>query len=313
MRIKQLLIAVGVGTMLAACSSTEDYKASDDNVIRLKAKINSIKTRAGESSSDLLTDKFHNGEEINVYLKNATNGENVSGVESDYLTYIADNNYNLSTNAEPKYPEDGSKVDVYAIHPSTVNMTHSEFTVKDEQNDDADYRASDLMYATLNNRGKSDGNLELNFEHMLSKVIVKIDVGDTGADLSTTDFMKIQNVFKTIGITHDIKTGLSLGDGSSLSNKGDIYFDMNTSTYDYEQGWTAIVIPQTIEPNTKLISFFCDGFTYTFTTTTPITFESGKKHIITLTLDNSNVSVSCYLIQIWDDGTNYSGEGTTGN
>ena len=75
MRIKQFLIAVCVGMMLAACSSTEDYKGSDDNVIRLKAKINSMKTKAGASSSDLQNDMFYNGEEINVYLKNATNEE----------------------------------------------------------------------------------------------------------------------------------------------------------------------------------------------------------------------------------------------
>ena len=238
--------------------------------------------------------------------------KNVPGVESDYLTYIADNNYNLTTNAEPKYPNDGSNVDIYAIHPSTVNMTHSEFTVKDVQFYDAEYRASDLMFATKNNIAQSYGTIEINFEHMLSKVIVKIDVGDTGAELSTTDFMKIQNVFKTIGITHNIKTGLSLGDESTLSNKGDISFDMDTSTYDYEQGWTAIVIPQTIAANTKLITFWCGGEPYTFTTTTPITFEPGKKHIISLTLDNSNVAVSYYLIQDWDDGTNYPGVGKIG-
>ena len=91
MRINQFLIAVCVGTMLAACSNTEDYKVSDDNVIRLKAKINSMKTKAGASSSDLQNMWFYNGEEVNVYLKNATTGENVPGVVSDYLTYTVYN------------------------------------------------------------------------------------------------------------------------------------------------------------------------------------------------------------------------------
>ena len=71
MRIKQFLIAVGIGTMLAACSSDDSSQlAVIDNSIRMKATITSPATRATGSDYELQNSGyFYYNDDEGVYVE----------------------------------------------------------------------------------------------------------------------------------------------------------------------------------------------------------------------------------------------------
>ncbi|MGM9697550.1 MAG: fimbrillin family protein [Prevotella sp.] len=308
MKIKQLLIVTAIGTMVAACSSRDDYSLNnDDNVIRLKANIDGMNVRAAGSSGDLQNTMFYDGEEVNVYISDAGTDQKVDGISGDYLTYIADDNWGLTTTESPLYPESGT-VNIYAIHPSTIDKTSTTFSVQDNQSTEANYRASDLMSATELNVPKTYGSIELTFSHCLSKVIVNIDFGDTGLSAQGLDMMQINNIYKTVDITHNSTNGIVLG--SNLTNKGSVAFDIvGDGVLDYSGGWTAIVIPQTIPAGTKLFSFLVSGSsTFECITDTDIELKPGFQYTFTLKLDLSGVAVSYYYMNNWQNDTGYQSE-----
>ena len=117
MRIKQFLIAVGVGTMLAACSSKEDYTNETERVpIRINASIKGINTRSTDPDQ-LQNTSFVDGSEINVYMKDYANN-NAPGIpESGYAVYKK-NGSSWTSDNDIYFLGSSSAYDVFAIYPS---------------------------------------------------------------------------------------------------------------------------------------------------------------------------------------------------
>lgn len=298
MKIKSLIL-VGIAALaMTACSNNDEYSLSnDDNVIRLKASVAGMATKASSNSTELQNESFLAGETVNVYIKNQGTDTNVEGITGDYITYTANNGW-LSTTETPKYPESGA-VDIYALYPSTVDKNASFFTVKEDQGDDGNYRASDLMCAVAANKTKLQGGIELIFDHCLSKVIFKIQTTDTSLDIEDLNYFYLTDVYRTVNIQHNQTTGLTL---STNSNIGPVRLDGPTTTGDL----TAIIIPQTVPAGTQLCSFLVGGTSIRCIATNDITFEPGCVHTITLDIDTSGVQITGYLVKRWSTGSSYS-------
>lgn len=305
MQIRQFLIAVCIGMMFAACSSSDDYFANEDDTIRLTAQIQTLKTRVSENGTALQNSGyFVNGEQINVYIKDANTNNDVEGVpESGYVVYSAFNTGFWETTSAPKFPESGA-VDIYALYPSTVKITDESFSVQTNQTTEADYRASDLMCAIASNKQKNDGVINLSFNHCLSKVILKVKKGDTTIDDEDIFNTAIDNVYKTVALSQSMNNEIVLG---NLSNKGHIYMDGT----DISKGYTAIVIPQTIPAGTELFSLSAGGVGLKCITNKEIVLEPGCVHTITLTADFSGVSITDCLVSGWTSGTQYNHDDQT--
>lgn len=307
MRIKQFLIAVGIGTMFAACSSDDSSQlAVPDNSIRMKATITSPATRATGSDYELQNSgRFYDDAnvEVNAYITEAGTETAIDGQnENGYLTYLPDGDgwfYPKGGDINGpflQYPE-GKAVDVYGIHPSSVTKAMTEFSVEIDQTTAENYRKSDLMCANTTNHKSDYGTVYLPFKHCLSKIIVKIE-GDEEV-LPTIKNIEV-DAKKTIGITHDQQTGITLGEPSG-----------NTTTIfigDYNaNGQSAIVVPQTITGG--FISFESDinGNTahYNYGVGSGFELKAGHVHTITLSINNSDVKIIANNISPW---TNEEGD-----
>jgi len=113
--------------------------------------------------------------------------------------------YRLYSTAQPIFPENGTdeqkKVDIYAYAPydaTYTSLTAQPFTVKDDQSKDADYIASDLLYADTTDVARTNDpsgfqEVPLTFDHMLTKLIIKLEQGDgiSSLDGATVDLINV--------------------------------------------------------------------------------------------------------------------------
>lgn len=126
------------------------------------------------------------------------------GYTNKELSSISGTNRLYST-AQPIFPEKGSgdqlKVDIYAYAPykaAYTSLTEQLFTVKTDQSKDADYIASDLLYAKQTdvaraNDGTGFKEVPLTFDHKLTKLIIELEQGDgiSSLDGATVDLINV--------------------------------------------------------------------------------------------------------------------------
>lgn len=300
MRIKQFLIAVGIGTMLAACSSKDDFSIADDNVIKLSAHIDEMKTRVAGNNS-IHYGSFDSDEQIRVYMKEHGTTNDVSGIGmGGYSIYTNGTNGFTSTDS-PMFPQSNG-VDVTAVYPSDV-ATSGSFTISTGQTTEEEYRKSDLMSAYVENHQKSNGAVELSFKHLLSKVIIKINAGNTGINTSDINEADMYVPHITTPISWNQTTGWSLGEITESAGNHDIIIGGDNYT---SEGYSAILIPGTIPPGYEFLAFWVDGSgLFSFTNSDPIELKPGCVHTFTFTIVNDKVKLSSFqTISDWGSGGN---------
>lgn len=302
MKIKQFLIAVCIGTMFAACSSNEDYSADvDKSIVRLKAEISPIKTKAA-AYAELQDQTFAVNEQINVYVTEANTSTAVTGMGAGgYLTYTIDVDKYLINSATVKYPAT-NKIDVYGLYPSTVTKLSSAFMPEEDQSTVDGYRASDLMFSVVNDHTADAGMAKMTFQHCLSKLVIKIDKGSSSVDLSHITGIQAMVPFNKVSLTHDQRTGLTVSNPSAY---GPTFY--NIGSYN-TNGVSCIIPPQTVPKNSIFIIFSIDSVDYAFISTNDIILKPGTQHTLTLTIDNSNVKLMGLTITDW---TKESSSGNT--
>lgn len=130
----------------------------------------------------------------------------------------------LYSTTQPIFPENGTgdllNVDIYVYAPydaAYTSLTTQLFTVKDDQSKEADYIASDLLYAKQTDVARANNStgfkeVPLTFDHKLTKLIIELEQGDGTGSLAgaTVDLINVG----TTG-TIDLQTG-----AVSINNSG---------------------------------------------------------------------------------------------
>lgn len=228
---KALLLALlGVAaTMFASCSELSDLDGNrtggDDVRVRMTASSDAKSTMRAADGLYTHATGFDGGEKVKIWmnydaspdakdtLKTAIYevGAPTSGLSE--LTY--------SSGGELHYPGANSgEVTLYGVFPSTSTEYH---IVKYDQSNstegDANYKASDLMYATqtaswTNLAAKEALQPDLPFNHQLVKlkvVIVKLPA------VKKIEQVRLSNVKRAVTINNITTTGLSLGEVNSAT------------------------------------------------------------------------------------------------
>ena len=133
-------------------------------------------------STRVLNDTFEAGDKIGVYVTDYINGSpaplQVSGNRA--------NNEGVAYNGEkwvaerPIYWGDG-KSDVYAYYPYIDNVTDVDelpFSIATDQDVEGAYEASDLLWAKAECVAESDGAVQLEMKHTMSRLVVRIMAGE---------------------------------------------------------------------------------------------------------------------------------------
>ena len=175
--------------------------------------------------------------------------------------------------------------DFYGIYPYQ-QMTAMEdilFEVATDQNTSKSnsslggYEASDLMWAKAEKVKQSDKAVKLQFNHMMSRLVVKIEKGPSFEGEIPDDIVThIYNTATTAKVNY--KVG-SLEKYALSDNKTITMHKINNTTFD------AIVVPQFIERSTPLVEITMGGIAYLLNYS--ISFRPGYQHTITVTLNTS--------------------------
>lgn len=139
------------------------------------------------------------------------------------------------------------------------------------------YEASDLMWAKATKLSKEEGVVTLNFKHMMSRLVVKIERGPKfEGELPENISVRVYNTATT-----------ALVDWTIGSLEKYAYSENKTITMRQVDGVTfeAIIVPQFIERVTPLVEITMDGIAYLLEDS--MSFRPGYQHTITVTLNTS--------------------------
>lgn len=295
------LSAITATLASASCTKSENSVPDGPLELRLTSAIE-IETRA-EGDGTQAT-QIASGEKVYVWVSDDTTKESLYA--KNELTSGADGS--LGGGDAMYYPQTGNGVDVSAFHgkfnfgedktlPESVGFS----VEKDQSKAAIAYTNSDLLYACRNAK-RSSSAVSLKFYHMLSKLELNIskssELTDDIAGV-TLDGVVLDGTFSPLSssdISGDTKRAESISAGSSTA-------DMSLGTSEKNE---AIVVPQSLGGKTLTFTLKSGGkLIYTFPA--GAAFESGKKHIYTVTLKLTGVSIKSEIAD-WGTGGSNSGD-----
>lgn len=276
--MKKIFGMLAVATLLmVGCENENNFTQYNSDEIRVEASVK--QTRASGTS-------FEIGDNMGLYAVEYSGDEvaelQVAGnfINNEPLTY----NGSAWAGGRTLYWSE-NPCDFYGIYPYQEPTTVSEylFDLPTDQNspetEDAlsGYEAADLLWAKATKVSREDGAVQLQFKHMMSRVVVKIERGEKyEGELPEDITVHLYNTVTTAEV--DLTRG-------SLQRYA--HGEKNTITMKQLSGDTfaAIVVPQNIERRTPLVEVTMEGIAYLLSYST--SFRPGYQHTITVTLNTS--------------------------
>ena len=225
---------------------------------------------------------FTNGDQIGLYGvnytdKNALAGELLDeGNQVDNARYTFDAQNNVWTSSGSIYYKDAeTNIDLYAYYPyGTIESVNDYlFEVQQDQsgNNAVDgFSQSDFLWGKRENITPTDSAIKIRFDHRLSCVNVVLTEGEGFAEGEFNAVKKSVLVLNTARkATIDLATGVAVATGD-IESEGII-------TKEGEQGFRAIVVPQSLEAGKALLSITIDGIAVRFKENSTINYEAGKQ------------------------------------
>lgn len=337
----QTIFACAVLAALASCSNEHELsqQSAEDTPIRIQANVGGITTRAG---SDIQSQYFDANEIIGIFLREHLNSGEKSIIsytqplDGEVQTSGANATIDIQTQTQ-YYPSNGHGVDCLAIYPkqnegANITNTTRTFSVKEDQSDADEYKASDLMYAYTSDKKKSTkGPIKLTFSHLLSKIIVEVCVEASGSvdksvlkdvcvdlkSVNKTIDITVSDMSQTVGSTTPTTAG-SVALTSAVSNETTIVMGkpgVSDSDDKKTNEVAAIIVPQTIADTKPFIQVRLNNgtsnyatYTYNVSNTSGLTFATGKSYKYTITLKSGGISVQSVEITPWTSEAPGSGD-----
>ena len=292
--MKKSIFILSVATLLmAGCDkemAVEQTPVAEDNQICIEASLGSG-TRATATA-------FEDGDTIGLYAVEYNGDEALSlQLGGNYLNNEAVTKVDgVWTPARPIYWSE-NPCDFYGIYPyqQLKGVKDITFDLPLDQQAEGGYEAADLLWAKTERVSREDGTVNLQFKHMMSRLVVEIERGPNfEGELPEDIVVHIYNTATTASVDWTIG---SLEKHINSENKTINMRKVDGSTFE------AIVIPQFIERVTPLVEITMEGIAYLLEES--ISLRPGYQHTITATL---NTSPDQEKIEIDFDGSIEDGE-----
>ena len=274
--MKRSIFILSVATLLmAGCNS--EVEIQNPNEIRINASL-------GASRATLTN--FEVGDKMSLYAveyndQSAAEVQTVGNyINNEQMTY---NGTEWKSNRKLYWSE--KPCDFYGFYPyqQLGPMKDLYFEVATDQSQPSaegvlgGYEASDIMWAKAEKVSKADGAVNLQFKHMMTRVVVNIVRGAKyEGELPKDITVHIYNTATTAIVDWTIGSLKAYPQGG---RKTITMRQIDTDTFD------AIVVPQFIERRTPLVEITMGGIAYLLETS--MSFRPGKQHTITITLNTS--------------------------
>lgn len=306
MKKLQFILACAALTALSSCSS--DDQSFDPNEIRITTNVGGIEATTRAATDILSTNFSENVDNVNIYITEHAVSPTIFYGTSDLLTATAKSGNVLELSSKQYYPSTGNGVDVWGVYPTSIKRGNTTFSVKTDQSNEEDYKASDFLFATgVTDHKKAAGEIKLQFEHQLSKVIVKLKNGN-GVDANDLTGAEV-NIVNTK--PEASFTGLSQTGPATISATGDVA-NIKIGTWSGSD-IAAIIVPQTVSKGDALFKVnLTNGGNYTYLipngdSDSDVTFSAKTVVTYTLTLTTAGIEVKSE-IKDWNIGTPANGD-----
>ncbi len=264
--------------VLLGCSKNK-YKENEDFI--------NISSYSLTNTKVVLIDKisFADGNKIGTFVEN----NNIISSKNNLWTL---SNGTFETNNQILKPEDAYNFYAYYPYSETIGeATEMQVSVRADQSTQQNYDDSDFLFASaINNTTK---NIDLNFKHQLSKIIINLKVGEGLETIPTISNISINN--------SQLSAKINL-----CSQNGDIsYLDIPTIQditmgSNGENSYKAIVVPQTIFSGNTLLTITTPNKTYKHILKSDFTIKSGNEYSLNVTMHKTGLTINNISIVDWD-------------
>ena len=310
MKKNKIFALMAAAMTFAACSTndiTSDTRYDDNNVVNVGTV-----TRASEGST---TSQFTG----TFLLTNVTQRENV-GYDYEAMYEYDSSNSTWTAQDNAKIMWYGSRENVFqATYPCYTksgytkleNIEFNKFMIpgfQDGRNDSI----PDWMRATAN-VARSNGALNLNFEHMLSKVTVVIDYNNITLDGNTVTRASVSKIFTRVqyceAVTgEDGKVTINPYQNTYYNTDGLYVWTTPKSDADNKKASTTAIVAPGAYSNIAKAVIYCGGDEkeIVLSLTNGLTLEAGKHYTFTLssaTITHKEATISSVSVEPWNDGT----------
>lgn len=287
MKLKHLLFVSALALFMNSCSgddvSTQGVKGTPIKfTANIQAMAPSNGTRVGSNTSGIITDEFPVGSEISVGYVNSSVPPILKKTEEGWVY----------DDLELCYPLDGASQPIYAIYPTITkgiqSFIYGNYTCPTDQSQIADYQSADIMAATATVSTPSETPVSLTFKHLGAKINVNLISAATtyGYTITMKDILT-----KTIFSTSPLSLNSNPPGGGT---KEDVIFGSYTTN-----AQTAIIIPQKISANKVLFEVTKGSLTFTYTTSSEITFKAGNEYTFNLTFSQTSITPGDITVGGW--------------
>ena len=264
-------------------------------------------------STRVMNDIFEDGDKIGLYVTDYTNDTpatlQISGNRANNEGVIFDGT--KWATERPIYWGEG-KSDVYAYYPymEIVDVNEQPFSVATDQDVEGAYEASDLLWAKAEGVAQTDGAVQLEMQHSMSRLVVKIMagkeyIGSLPKDATVHLHSTVTDVLFSFDNGSVVKDPYAGAKSIKMHNRG-IHTFADGEAVVYE----AIVVPQMLlgivpllEINSKSVSYLLED---------SFNFQPGISYTYTVTLNSSITSIKIDIGCEMDDWNNIGG-GSDGN
>ena len=284
MKIKNHLFKATLSLLaLTACSSDDAGRNAADGEGRIPILLSSGVSAETRAATNIQNDKLDQKTIVDVQIVDKNDKGSLTPATYGLLQYqVTDANGTLSPVRKiyPYYPVSGSKVDIYAVYPEG-NLDVGSFEVEANQVGKDAYRASDLMFAKVEDQPAQQAAVVLPFKHMLSKVVVKLTKGPNGEDVKKSK-VNLLNVATRVNLTTRGVLGAADDDSRGPVNM----------TTEGSVASAAIIVPQSVPAGVLIEVQLANNDIVNYETVQNTVFESGKVYTYNITVVESRLQVT---------------------
>lgn len=289
-KIMAMISAVAGGILLLpSCAMDEklqhEMEAGSPGKIQLSGSISQ------EYSTRVNDDGFCDGDVVGIYIvdyEGNAPGELLNeGNRADNLRYTFDEAaYRWIPDHEVYWKDDKTHIDIYGYYPygSPMDVRQYPFEIQKDQSKEAEYgmmgayEASDFLWGKAENNAPTQNVIKVSFCHIMASARITLAEGtgfEEGEWLAADKHVLVLNTRRQSEI--DLSTGV-------VTAVGDV---QNTGIIPYKDGddFRAIVVPQTLQAGTALISVTIDGTVYQLVKDEAFEFVPSKQHNFTITVN----------------------------
>ena len=286
--MKKIFLFCGV-LLLAGCTQEfNEFEGFGPSNSGLQIEINGIINQA--YTTRVYDTGFYDGDQIGLYGVNYTEGNTVAGTlidkgnQVDNARYTFDEaSWTWKSQGGVYYKDAETNIDLYGYYPygSPESVSEYAFEVAQDQsgkNANDGFSMSDFLWGKAVSVVPSEATVKIQFNHKMALVNVFLVQGEGFAEGEFEALEKnvlVTNTTRTSTI--DLSTGVVTATGEAQS--GSIVMKQNA------EGFSAIVVPQSVAAGKSLFSITIDGVSYRFKRETDFVYESGKQSKFTITVN----------------------------